>query len=446
MNPEEVERMLGKLEGAPPPERLERKVLAEGERILGRPARRTRPWGIASVAAACLLLSAILWRILVPHPGDPDAARCSSTIEFETHLDQKAAAGPPAFPTHAIIWESVGPILRRADAVKPLAEELRWLTIPWITDFEEAERTARAERRPLFLWVSNDDPLGRCCACAAGLRAGPLSQDDVVRRVSANFVPVALDRKVLLQGKGQELLKSLQRQKPQYHGLWIVSPDGRVLAAHSESKAKDRESWTREIVETLETALRSFGPVAPRKVGPVDLQPYRGTGLRPDGSVSLAVHCRLMHKGARDGPVAFDTLTLGEKEWARLIPPRVALGEKWTVPDALARKLCRIVSPVSDPEFMPLPEDAKVAELEAEVVSIEGGAAAIRLAGKWETEHLTSAKKPMRASATGEGLAIFDVRQKTMRSFLLVTTGTFVDAPTSSPRETGAVLEWNAAK
>ena len=52
----------------------------------------------------------------------------------------------------------------------------------------------------------------------------------------------------------------------------------------------------------------------------------------------------------------------------------------------------------------------------------------------------------MRASATGEGLAIFDVRQKTMRSFLLVTTGTFVDAPTSSPRETGAVLEWNAAK
>src|SRR6185503_6124743 len=116
------------------------------------------------------------------------------------HLDQKAAAGPPAFPTHALYWESVGNLLRRADAVKPLAEELQWLNIPWVTDFEEAERMARAERRPLFLWICSDEPLGRCCACGANLRAGPLSQDEVVRRVSANFVPVALDRKVLLKG------------------------------------------------------------------------------------------------------------------------------------------------------------------------------------------------------------------------------------------------------
>ena len=31
MNPEDVERLLGKLQGAPAPERLERKVLADGK-------------------------------------------------------------------------------------------------------------------------------------------------------------------------------------------------------------------------------------------------------------------------------------------------------------------------------------------------------------------------------------------------------------------------------
>lgn len=454
MNPEDVERLLGRLEPAPPPERLEHHVLAEGEKILGResgagirPSRRTREvrlWGIAGVAAACLVLSVIIWRIVVPHPADPDSTRCLNAIEFETHLDQTVAAGPPAFPTRAPFWEAYEPLLRRADAVKPLAGELQWQNIPWVTDLEEAQRMARTERRPLFLWVSNDDPLGRCCGCAAGLRAGPLSQDEVVRRVSANFVPAAVDRKVLLRGKGKEFLRSLQRQKPQYHGIWIVSPEGKVLAGHADPKAKGTEGWTREVVETLETGLQVFGPVGPRKEGPVDLQPQRGKGVRPDGSVCLALHGRLMHKGARDGPVVFDSLTLGAQEWALLFPTRAAPGEKWVVPDALARKFSRIVSPVSDPEFMPLPEHAKGAKLEAEVVSIAGGAAVIRLAGTWETEHSTSEGKPIRASASGEGLAIVDVPQRTMRSFLLVTTGVFGQTPPSEARETGAVLEWSA--
>ena len=237
-------------------------------------------------------------------------------IEFETHLDQKAAAGPPAFPTQALFWESVGTLLRRADAVKPLAEELQWLNIPWMTDFEEAERMARAERRPLFLWVSSHDPLGRCCGCAANLRAGPLSQDDVVRRV-ANFVPVALDRKVLLKEKVRTSPKSLQRQKPEYHGLWIDSPDGKVLAAHSESKAKDArlDPGDRRHPGDRPPILRS--PSRPAGSGRWwDSAAPPGNGRHPTEASSLALHSRLMHKGARDGPVAFDTLTLEEKEWA----------------------------------------------------------------------------------------------------------------------------------
>jgi hypothetical protein len=34
--------------------------------------------------------------------------------------------------------------------------------IPWILDLEEGVRLARAEKRPVLIWVSGDDPLERC--------------------------------------------------------------------------------------------------------------------------------------------------------------------------------------------------------------------------------------------------------------------------------------------
>ncbi|HEV3116731.1 MAG TPA: hypothetical protein VGY58_06735 [Gemmataceae bacterium] len=38
----------------------------------------------------------------------------------------------------------------------------RWLDIPWMLDLNEAIRIAGAERRPVLIWVSGDDPLERC--------------------------------------------------------------------------------------------------------------------------------------------------------------------------------------------------------------------------------------------------------------------------------------------
>ncbi len=50
----------------------------------------------------------------------------------------------------------------RYSAVLPRAGERKWQQIPWLTDLAEGQRQARRERRPIFLWVSGDDPLGRC--------------------------------------------------------------------------------------------------------------------------------------------------------------------------------------------------------------------------------------------------------------------------------------------
>jgi hypothetical protein len=40
--------------------------------------------------------------------------------------------------------------------------ELNWQRIPWLSDLAEAIGVAKAENRPLLLWVAGDDPLERC--------------------------------------------------------------------------------------------------------------------------------------------------------------------------------------------------------------------------------------------------------------------------------------------
>ena len=44
----------------------------------------------------------------------------------------------------------------------PHPGELKWQQIPWLTDLREALRQARAEGRPVLLFVSGDDPLEKC--------------------------------------------------------------------------------------------------------------------------------------------------------------------------------------------------------------------------------------------------------------------------------------------
>jgi hypothetical protein len=70
------------------------------------------------------------------------------------------AAQPPADP----LAESLE---RKAQASRPTAAELRWQQIPWLTDPDEALRQARAEGRPVFLWVAGGRdrdglPLEKC--------------------------------------------------------------------------------------------------------------------------------------------------------------------------------------------------------------------------------------------------------------------------------------------
>jgi hypothetical protein len=266
--------------------------------------------------------------------------------------------------------------------------------------------------------------------------------------VSESFVPVAVNLYKVrrAQDGGAEFFHSLQRQKDQYQGLWLVAPDGRVVAGHHE--VKNHANWSNEVLATLAAAERAFGPRAPRQVTVSNPLPWRGCDVQPDGSTSLALYSRHVHNARADGPLVVDTVNLAAEQWAAFIPQKLEPGVEWALPEAVAREFTRALSPASDQSVMPLPQDASIAELRARVETIADHRAHVRLTGHWEATHAAEgdAARIVRATAVAEGEAIIDTEPPRVTSLQLVFDGTWRHfAPYDAPRETAAVVEWTLA-
>jgi hypothetical protein len=266
---------------------------------------------------------------------------------------------------------------------------------------------------------------------------------------------------------GGELFRSVQKQKDQYQGIWIISPAGKVLAGHHE--IQNSKTWTQEVLDTADAAMKSFGPVPQRQVKPTDPLPFRGYGTLSDGGVCLAVYARQMLGGGRrnapvdvpasrqwlwdgalrpDGPAVIDSLTLTAKDWAALVPPKIKVGSTWTMPEGVSPLFCRVLIPSSDQSSMPRPDDAKLARLQGTVESVDDGLVCIRLTGTWDAVHLQEgdAKRPLHGAATAEGLAIYDLKQQAMRSVLLVFNGSYGRPNDEGVCAAGAVVEWQSKR
>jgi hypothetical protein len=308
-----------------------------------------------------------------------------------------------------------------------------------------------------------------------------LSSDEVIRRVSASFVPVAVNLYKVRAAKdvGGELFRSVQRQKDQYQGVWIVSPDGKVLAGiHDYQAVRDQEKlklgsgevrkrMAQELLGVIDRALEAFGPVTERTVPADDPLPLRGRGVQPDGAVTMALYVRQMMGGGAeyapagtpasrlwvwngplrpDGPPVIDSLVLDAEAWSAFTPPKIEPGTNWLVPESIARQFSRVLVPSSDQSWMPLPEDAKQARLTGTVESVEDGVARIRLAGVWEAVHAIEgdASRLVRGGAEADGLAMYDLNQKAIQSLVLVFRGTYgLPRDNNGQNATGAVVEWH---
>lgn len=270
----------------------------------------------------------------------------------------------------------------------------------------------------------------------------------MVELISQNFVPVALNTDRLPKDADGQFFRELMKRWPQ--GLWVVTPDGKTLSFDyhkPDSKLnykQNQEKWLTGTQTMLAEGVKAAGELKPRNVRAVNPFPDRGLGLTKDGGARLAATVIGLRNGKQDGSPAVDSAILTKEEWAAFAPP----GGKteWTLPEAAMKKFAVALAPVTDSIYVPMAKDVTRAEVSAKVFREENGVAVIRLTGKWESKHNRdgNAKFPIAASATGDGIAMYDTAKKEMAAVLFVLKGTYTNGAATTL--TAAVVEWQVEK
>ena len=199
----------------------------------------------------------------------------------------------------------------------------------------------------------------------------------------------------------------------------------------------------------LRDAAMEAGRLVPRDVkAKPEILSGRGRGFGDDGEVRLAVSVVGFQNGRRDGPPVVDSLHLNEEQVIAFAPMKDAkAGSEWTVKESVAQRFTPALSPMTDPIFSPTPIDATTAKIAAKVEHLADAVTVVRYSGSWETSHNRDGdpKFPIRTTATGEGVGVFDAKTGKMKEMIWVLTGTYRNGPaTEKPRTTGAVVEWTA--
>jgi hypothetical protein len=346
---------------------------------------------------------------------------------------------------------------RKMNLIQPLSQELNWQRLPWVTSPDEALQQARDENRPILLWVAggrqrDGTPLERCCAYAANLRTGPLNDEQVVQRISATMVPLAINNDRIPPTPGGRLIRSVLHDTNASQGLWILHPRGSVLGYHyfrprpGESNSASDARWVRETREFVETGLKEFGPVAERSVVPKPVVPQRGQGWLPDGSMRLALYARQMVNGKHDGKPTVASLDLPPNAWRDFVPGVATVGHRWDIPVPTAQRLAPALSPHTDAMTVPRERDVHTANLRATVEQIRAGKIYVRVQGELASEHDRDGGQnhPIRTRGRVDGLVVVDQARGEPESLLLIVAGSYRNPPPyDTPRGSAAALTWH---
>ena len=271
-----------------------------------------------------------------------------------------------------------------------------------------------------------------------------MSDREVTVRVSAYFVPVAVNLSEIrnAKGAGGDLFRSVQRQKDQYQGLWLIAPDGRVLAAHHAPRSP--ETWTAEVRQTIRSALAAITLPTPRTDVRRGLLKDRGRAVHSDGSVRLALSVRLIFQGKPEGEGAFDGIRLSAPDWSEFLPPDSTPGRSWTIPERVVRAFSRCLSPASDQSTMPRPEEVTDVSLTGKVIEVFAGRARILYTGRIAAAHAHDGKSSS-SHARFTGLGTYDVSSRSLVSLTLLAEGIHgAPPPYPEDRPIAAAIEWRA--
>lgn len=273
-------------------------------------------------------------------------------------------------------------------------------------------------------------------------------------------MPVALNLYKIRQERSEagDFFRSVQRQKPNYQGLWVVTPEGKVLAAHQDMKdiSDWHGKWPKKVLADLEAGLQAFGPVPPRHVEAFSSLPHRGVGTQAEGRVTLAVTDRwvfvkdLSRDPPRDalGATVLDSITLTAAEWKELAPAEVKEAGTWVVPEATARKFFPLLS-TGDTTFRD-PREVTSVRLVGRIEKMADGVAYLAYEGEIAATHQgtkNEGKEGKQCSSAAKllgGVGVYDVASGKLRALTLVFDGQFRNyAPYDTPARFGAVVEWS---
>ena len=264
----------------------------------------------------------------------------------------------------------------------------------------------------------------------------------MIQKISRNFVPIAANLYKIRDSKDAagDLFRSAQKQKAQYQGFWILTPEGKLLSAHHDHSDK---RWTEEVLAAIDEAIEKAGPIRPRNREPKDVLPDWGKGVQKDGRVTLAIWTRYFFEGRGIATGAIDAVTWSAKEWQEFAPPDPK-AKSWRIPAKMAVEFSRCLSTVSDKSSMPTPEEVTEVDLNGSVSRVQDGIATLSYTGYIAALHTEPFNKKYvhTAKATLRGVGTYDIAKKEMVSLLWIFEGTTRLVEETSPHPLAAVVEW----
>jgi hypothetical protein len=268
--------------------------------------------------------------------------------------------------------------------------------------------------------------------------------------IARNFVPAAVNLYEVREKKhpANAFFAKLMEQKEQYQGIWIATPEGKLLGSFFESENKEFD-WTVRLLETLQASLRTFGPVTPIDARPTDLHPDRGIGVQKDGSATLAGTCRrLLLNGKQLTYPQLDRFKLTEKEFAGLRPAEVKIGAIFEVSVDAVKPLSHLMSHGSGMGQFPEAKDVTDAKMIGTVTEISDGIATITYAGEMAATHKDLFSKNERfghGKSRIVGYGTVDARTGRMLSLLLLMDTAYRGFPPyDEPQQIVGLAEWKA--
>jgi hypothetical protein len=266
--------------------------------------------------------------------------------------------------------------------------------------------------------------------------------------VGRYFVPAAVNLYEVREKShpANEFFAKLQKQKDQYQGIWIATPDGQLLGAFSESENKNFD-WTVRLLDTLAGSLDRFGQVRPVAARAVEMHPDRGVGVQKDGSATLAgATRRLLLNGKQLTYPQIDRVKLTEKQFAGLRPAEVRGGAVFECSVDAVRRLSPLMTHGSGQGMFPEPSDVTEAKLVGTVAEVRDGIGIITYVGEMAATHkdrFSKQERYGRGKSKIVGFGTVDARTGQMRSLLLLIETTYHGFPPyDEPQSIVGMAEW----